>query len=400
MVYEFDAPARRSGYGSVKWDFIEAKTGVPDALPMWIADMDFPSPPEVTEALVDRARYPFYGYTARPDSYYRAVTDWFLTRYGWPVDREWIVPSSGVMESITIAIRALSSRGDGVVIQTPVYHPFRTAIERTGRMVVENPLRFRGGEYAPDFDDLRRRLAIDKPKVFLLCNPHNPVGRVFTREELETLGNLCLEFGVTVISDEIHADITYPGNTHIPFTAASTDFSRNSIVCTAPGKTFSLAGLSVSNVVIADRTLRLWYERESEAVGAKGFNVFGAVACEAAYRHGIPWLDAALAYIRANRDYAIARLADSIPRAIVVLPEGTYFLWIDLSFLGLGAKELERFLLRDAKLWLNQGYIFGTGGTGFVRMNIACARPTLVEALDRLERAIGEFSRNGYDPGL
>ena len=400
MPYDFDAPARRAGYGSVKWDFALEKTGVADALPMWVADMDFPSPPEVTEALVDRARYPFYGYTARPEGYYAAITDWFVTRHGWKVDREWIVHASGVIEAVTIAIRALSARGDGVVIQTPVYHPFRPAIERAGRRVVENPLRFRGGTYEPDFDDLRRKLVFERPKVFLLCNPHNPVGRVFTREELETLGNLCLEHGVTVISDEIHADIVYPGGTHVPFLTASTDFAGNAIVCTAPTKTFSLAGLSVSNIVIPDRTLRLWYEKERAAVGANGFNIFGAVACEAAYRHGARWLDAALAYIGDNRDYALARLASRVPGARVARPEGTYFLWVDLSFLGLGTKELERFLLKDAKLWFNQGYIFGTGGSGFVRVNIACPRSTLIEALDRLERAIAEFTRNGYDPGL
>lgn len=400
MDFGFDAPPRREGYNSVKWDYARKATGMTDVLPLWIADMDFPSPREVGEAVARRAEYPFFGYANRNDSYYEALMDWYVTRHGWRVEREWITHSSGVTNAIAIAIRVFTGRGDGVVIQSPVYHPFPRIIERSGRRVVNNPLKIRSGRYVPDFDDLRKKMVMDRPKAFLLCNPHNPVGRVFTREELETLGNICLEFGVIVISDEIHADIVYPGHAHVPFAQAALDFARISVVCTAPSKTFSLAGLATANIVIPDKTLRLWFDRESEAVGSHAFNTFSAVACEAAYRHGGPWLEAALAYIAGNRDYAIARLARNVPSARVTVPEGTYFLWVDLSALGLSPQSLERFLVERARLYFNQGYEFGKGGEGFVRVNIACARSTLEEALERLEHAVSDFARNGFDPGL
>lgn len=400
MDYGFDAPPRREGYSSVKWDHARRATGIQDILPLWIADMDFPSPKEVVEAIALRAAYPFFGYAKRDESYYEAVMEWFVARHGWRVEREWITHVNGVTGAIATAIRAFTARGDGVVIQSPVYHPFPKIIERAGRRVVDNPLRLRAGRYVPDFDDLRRKMVIDRPKALILCNPHNPVGRVFTREELETLGNICLEFGVIVVSDEIHAGIVYPGHAHVPFTQASLDFARISVVCTAPSKTFSLAGLATANIVIPDRTLRLWFDRESEAVGSHAFNLFGAVACEAAYRNGGPWLDAVLEYLAANIDHAIARLAKGVPSARVVAPEGTYFLWVDLSALGLSPRSLERFLIERARLYLNQGYEFGPGGEGFVRVNIACARSTLDAALDRLEEGVADFARKGFDPGL
>jgi len=282
MRYDFAQRLDRSHTHSIKWDFVEATTGVPDALPMWVADMDFETVPEIRDAVAARARHLNYGYTARSDEYYQAVIDWQARRHDWAIERSWITHSAGVVNAIHTVLRALVRKGEGVLIQPPVYHPFFHAIQRTGSRLVSNPLVLVDGRYQLDLADFAAKLATEKPKVFILCNPHNPVGRVFTREELLAMGNLCLAHGVTVISDEIHADLVYRGHRHWPLPRVSAAFEANTIVCTAASKTFNLAGLATSNIIIPNHGLRTAFDTAAEQAGIKSFNLFGSVACEAA----------------------------------------------------------------------------------------------------------------------
>lgn len=388
MTYDFDSQVDRTGTQSLKWDYVAATTGVPDALPMWVADMDFEALPEIREALAARARHPSYGYTQRSDSYYQAVIDWQARRHGWKVERPWITHSAGVVNALHTAIRALVRPGEGVLIQPPVYHPFFHTIRHCGARLVSSPLVAAGGRYLPDLADFAAKLKDEKPKVFILCNPHNPVGRVFTRDELLAMGNLCLEHGVTVISDEIHSDLVYRGPRHLPFPLVSEAFNANTIVCTAPSKTFNLAGLATSNIIIPDPALRAAFDGAAEAAGIKSFNIFGSVACEAAYRHGEAWLAQLLDYLEGNLEHARQYLAAHLPQLTAGKTEGTYFLWLDCRALGLQPQALERFMLERARLWFNQGSMFGPQGDGFVRINLACPRATLDEALSRLHQAV------------
>lgn len=388
MSYNFDLEIDRSGTQSVKWNFIKEHTGVEDALPLWVADMDFPVADEISEAIIKRASHPLYGYTTRPDSYYQAIIGWYSRRQDWVIEKKWITHSTGVINAIYTAVYALSETGDGVIIQTPVYHPFPKLILNTGRRIVENPLLYSNGRYSINFEDLKQKIKNEKVKILLLCNPHNPVGRVYTAGELKAIGEICLENGVRVISDEVHGDLVFLGFRHIPFVVASPESLHTSVICTAPSKTFNLAGLSTSNIIIPDDELRLRFDQANEKVGMKTFNLFGSVACEAAYTHGEKWLEEVLTYINANRIFATDFLREALPCIRIVDPEGTYFLWVNLSQLGLSPVKLEKFLLQGARLWFNQGFTFGTGGDGFVRINLACRRALLEEACGRLVRAI------------
>lgn len=387
--YDFDKPVNREGTFSAKWNYIKESVGVEDALPMWVADMDFETVPEVTEAIQTRALHGIYGYTARSPGYYEAVMDWHAKRHGWQTEQSWITHSAGVVNALFTAVRALTKPGDGVLIQPPVYHPFYRAISRNGCSAVLNPLTVREGKYAPDLEDMERKLAGGRVRLFILCNPHNPVGRVFTEDELRAMGELCLQYNVTVISDEIHCDLVFQPYRHIPFASLSPEFARNAIVCTAPSKTFNLAGLATSNIIIPNEELRSRFNQAGEDAALKSFNIFGAVACEAAYRHGGDWLDQLLAYLDGNRRYALEFIGERLPGLAAYNPEGTYFLWLDCRSLGLGNAELEQFMLREARLWFNQGHIFGAEGSGFVRINLATRRAVVEEALHRLELAAG-----------
>lgn len=391
-IYDFDTVVNREGTQSVKWNYAKEMTGVADVLPMWVADMDFETVPEIADAIRERAGHRIYGYTQRSPGYYEAVIDWYRDRYGWTVEKSWITHSAGVVNALFTAVKALTEPGDGVLIQPPVYHPFYKAISKNGGRTILNPLKADNGKYVPDLDDFEKKLSGGNVKLFLLCNPHNPVGRVFTREELEAMGRLCLEYGVKVVSDEIHSDLVLSPSRHIPFASLSPELAANTIVCTAPSKTFNLAGLSTSNIIIPDEGLRTLFNRTLEDSAQKSFNLFGAVACEAAYRHGGEWLDQLLGYLDGNRRFALEFFRERLPDLKVTEPEGMYFLWVDCRSLGLGNQELEQFLLREAGVWFNQGHIFGPGGEGFVRINIGCPR-TLVEAgLSRLAHAVNRLT--------
>ncbi|MCL6456599.1 MAG: pyridoxal phosphate-dependent aminotransferase [Gorillibacterium sp.] len=386
--FDFDQPISRENTNSAKWNYLLESVGVEDVLPMWVADMDFETVPEVKKALMERVQHGIYGYTARSQGYYEAIIDWNQKRNGWRVEKKWITHSTGVVNALYTTIRALTKPGDGVLVQPPVYHPFYRAISKNDCQAVLNPLKVVNNRYVPDLDDFEAKLKGGNVRLFILCNPHNPVGRVFTREELTAMGELCLQHDVIIVSDEIHSDLVYKPYRHIPFTTLSKELAQKTIVCTAPSKTFNLAGLSTSNIIIPNDDLRGQYDMACEQVAMKGLNIFGAVACEAAYRHGEVWLDQLMDYLDVNREYAVNFIQTKLPRLKVYNPEGTYFLWLDCSSLGLNNGQLEKFMLHKAKLWFNQGHIFGVEGNGFVRINIGCQRSTVEEALNRLEQAV------------
>ncbi|WP_438433372.1 MalY/PatB family protein [Gorillibacterium sp. sgz500922] len=386
--YDFDRVISRDGTHSLKWNYAKEMTGAEDVLPMWVADMDFETVPAVSEAIRERTRHGIYGYTRNSPTYYEAILDWNRRRHGWEAERDWIVQTNGVVNALYTAVRAFTEPGDGVLVQPPVYPPFYKAIQRKGRAVISNPLKPVGGRYELDLEDFEEKLKSGKVKLFLLCNPHNPVGRVFTREELTAMGELCLRHGVTVVSDEIHGDLVYRPNRHIPFAALSPELSAISVVCTAPSKTFNLAGLANSNIFIPDKALRRRFEEAADDTAQRSFNLFGAIASEAAYRQGEAWLEQLLPYLLGNLRFAADFLRERLPGLRVYEPEGTYFLWVDCRSLQLDNRRLERFLLHTAGLWFNQGYTFGSEGDGFIRINLACRRAIVEEAMSRLERAV------------
>lgn len=386
--FNFDEFISRENTNSVKWNFIKEHTGDGDVLPLWVADMDFETVPEIKDALNRRTLHGIYGYTARPDEYYRSLVNWIRKRHGWTIEKEWIRHSTGVVNALFNSIYALSSPGDGIIIQPPVYHPFRRAIDKSGRKAILNPLKHEDGKYYFDLEGLEKILKTEKAALLILCSPHNPVGRVYTKEELKQLGEISLKYGLKIISDEIHSDFIYKGHKFVPFASISGDFAQNSVTCTAPSKTFNLAGLSTSNIIIPNSSLREKYSDYCESISLKDFNIFGAIASQAAYEYGEPWLEELLVYLEGNKDFAVEYIEKNIPELKVTKPEGTYFLWVDFRELGFNKEELESFLLKNAKVWFNQGYIFGEEGEGFARINLACRRAVLREAVERIGSAV------------
>ena len=391
MRFDFDNVPDRRGMGSLKVDFAEAMGHAPDELPMWVADMDFPSPPAVVEAVCDYARRGYFGYSDATDGYFDAVLGWFERRHGIAYERGWLVKTPGVVFAINNAVLAFTDPGDAVLIQTPVYYPFSMAVELNGRKLVENELVYTPGaapEYTIDFDGFERQIVENDVKLFVLCSPHNPVGRVWTRDELAAMGEICRRRNVTVVSDEIHCDLVMPGHRHTPFLAACPDMAPETVVCTAPSKTFSLAGLCTSNIFIPDDSRRRRFVHQLMRIGSNSTNILGIVACRAAYETGGEWLDQAIAYIKGNVDFACAFLAERLPQLHMVELQGTYLVWMDMSSLGMPQLELDDFVQNKAKLWLDPGSMFGGKGGQFQRFNFACPRTTVEEALCRLERAI------------
>ena len=379
--FDFDLAISRRGTRSAKWQN-------PDLLPLWVADMDFESPPAVKDAIMERVSHNLYGYDQMPENYFDTLKGWFLKRQNFKIKEEWLAPTSGVVEALHLTIHALTLPGDAVLIQPPVYHPFARSILRSGRQLVNNPLRLTDGRYVIDPEDLDEKLSNPLVKLFVICNPHNPVGKVFTREELAEMGNLALKHNVPVVSDEIHGDLIMPGFRHIPFAAINEQFEQNSVICTAASKTFNLAGLRTSNIFIPNPKLRDQFVRFSQSLGLHGGTLFGFIACEAAYRGGEKWLDAVLDYINENSSFLKEYLAANIPDIKAFELQGTYLQWLDFRALGFDDTELENFLRGKAKLWLSQGYAFGKEGSGFVRINLATQRATLERALEQLSQAL------------
>lgn len=392
MKFDFDRIIDRTGTGSFKWDLADSIFKGEGLLPLWVADMDFASPPEVVAALEERARHGVFGYTAPMPEYFRAVADWFERRHGWQIAPDWIVAAPGVVPALNLLIQTFTEPGDGVIVQKPVYYPFMGAIKNNGRVIINNPLKLEDNYYRIDFDDLERKAANPRARMLILCSPHNPVGRLWTKEELKRVGEICIARDILVVSDEIHCDLTFRGYRHVPFGSLGSHFLMKSITCTAPSKTFNLAGLQTANLVIADSELRKRYNRTIECLGLKWPNLFGMEALIAAYRHGDDWLDQLMEYLGGNLAFLREFIAAKMPRVTVIEPEATYLVWLDFRDYGLDREALKRLIRDRARLALDDGYIFGSPeGDGFERINIACPRAILVKALDRMQKALSEL---------
>jgi cystathionine beta-lyase len=385
MNYDFDAVVNRRGTDSLKYDFARERGKPEGVLPLWVADMDFPAPQCVLDALVEKSRHGIFGYSETKNDYFDALYNWFASRFGWEIRPEWLVKTPGVVVAISAAIRALTNEGDAVLIQQPVYYPFTESVLVNNRKLIVNQLVYKDGKYTIGFADFKERIKKENVKLFILCSPHNPVGRVWTRDELIGIGDICAKHGVVVVSDEIHADFTYGGNKHHVFSAVKPEFADFTLTCTAPTKTFNLAGLQISNVFIPNAGLKRKFRAELIRSGYSQSNIMGIVACRAAYAGGARWLDGLLSYLAGNLDFLRAYLKN-IPRISLVEPEGTYLAWLDCSNLGFDDKTLDDLIVNRAGLWLDAGTIFGAGGSGFQRINIACPREVLKTALERLAR--------------
>jgi cystathionine beta-lyase len=387
VSYDFDSIIDRTSTHSLKWDTRRLPSDCKDALPLWVADMDFACPPEVVAAIQERAAHPIYGYTNRSHGYYQSFIAWMQRRNGWKLQKDWIVFSPGVVPALNLAVLAYTQPGDKIILQPPVYYPFVSAVLNNGRQLVENPLALDNGRYTMDFFDLENKID-SRTKLLILCSPHNPVGRVWRKEELERLVDICAKHDIVIISDEIHSDIILGTEVHYCTAAISEKAAEITVTLTAPNKTFNLAGLQIANVIIPNKRLRDAFANQAENIGLGLSNIFGMVAQEAAYEKAEPWLEALLAYLKGNYEFLKNFLAEHIP-AIKVLPlEGTYLPWLDCRAFGLGDTELHDFFLKKAKLWLDDGTMFGTGGSGFMRINIACPRAVLKQALKQLEAAV------------
>ena len=360
MKYDFDKQISRRGTGSYKWDSAESE----HVLPMWVADMDFRTAPAIVDALRRRVEHGIFGYTRVPDSYYEAVTGWFAQRHGWMIDREWIIYTSGVVPAVSAIIKALTVPGDKVLVQTPVYNCFFSSIRNNGCEMVSSPLRFADNTYTIEYEDLERKAADPKVKVMLLCNPHNPAGRVWRHEELVRIGEICIRHGVTVVSDEIHCELVFPEHRYTPFASVSEDFLRHSVTCISPSKAFNIAGLQIANIVCADAGCRAKIDRAINDNEVCDVNPFGVIATQAAYNEGEEWLDQLIEYLHANYLYMREFCREHLPEFPVTVLEGTYLVWMDCRKLCMSSEELERRLVAEAGLWLNAGTVYGAEGEG------------------------------------
>ena len=388
MRYNFDTIHYRKNTNSLKYDFAKERGKSDDLIPLWVADMDFRAPDEVITVLKEKAEHGIFGYSEPKEDYFEALENWFSTRHGWNVDGRRFVQTCGVVFAISALIRTITNVGDAVLICQPVYYPFAQTIIDNNRKLIVSELKNENGYYTVDYADFEKKIKENHVKLFVLCNPHNPVGRVWTREELTRLGSICLENGVFVISDEIHCDFTYEGNTHTVFATLGREFEENCAVCTAPTKTFNLAGLHISNTFIYDDQLRKRFVKELGAQGYSQSNVMGLVACQAAYTYGAEWLDELKAYLTDNLSFVREYLKDNIPDIRLIEPQGTYLIWLDCRCLRLTDRELKALIQDEAKLWTDDGCIFGAGGFGYERINIACPRSLLKAALENLKHAV------------
>jgi cysteine-S-conjugate beta-lyase len=395
MKYDFDTLCDRKQSGCAKWCAVKSIFGSEDVIPMWVADMDFPTAPPIVEALKKRAEHPFYSYTFAPPSLTEAVVDRVKRKFNWKIEPEWVMYTPGVVAALHIAVRALTHPGDEIILQEPVYYPFFGAVTGSGCQIAHNNLKFTRGQYKMDLADLESKLrpaagarsGHSRAKAIILCNPQNPIGRVWSREELKRLGEIVIGHGAAVISDEIHCELLFKGFHHTPFGSISEEFAQNSIVCMAPSKTFNLPGLQASSIIIPNKKLR---ESFSDALAGviHGLNIFGMTAMEAAYRHGDEWLEQLLDYLQGNLEITMSYFNERIPKIKVIKPQGTYLLWLDCRALGLDDLALQKFMREKARVGFDDGFVFGNGGSGFERMNIACPRSLLLEALGRIEGAV------------
>ena len=384
MKYNFDEVLSRSGSDSIKWD--EAPFG--EVLPMWIADMDFKSAPAILNALQKRVDHGIFGYTEIPDAFYEAITRWWKRRYDFNLDKEWLIPVSGVIPALSAAIQSLSKKGDHVLVQSPVYNHFYSSIENNGRIAVDNNLLYHNGKYSIDFEDLAQKAADPKAKILIISNPHNPVGRVWTKEELQHVGNICLEHNVVIISDEIHADLVFEVHIHIPFASLGEKYSLNSVTLSSPTKSFNFAGLQVGYFFTQNEQFRKAIQSSFKLMGVELLNLFGITALIAAYEESEQWIDALKEYLQDNYLFLTQFINSNLPQIKVTPLEATYLVWLDCTALGKTADELSHQLLEEQKLWINSGTMYGAAGEGFLRINIATPKVLLQTGLEKLLKGL------------
>lgn len=383
MKYHFDEIVLRRGSNSYKWDTAKEE-GI---LPMWVADMDFRTAPPIIDALAKRVQHGIFGYTKVPQAYYDATISWFGRRHNFSIDKDWILFTSGVVPALSAIIKALTKSGDKVLLQTPVYNCFFSSIRNDECEIVANELIYEDGTYTIDFDDLEQKASDPKVKAMLLCNPHNPVGRVWTKEELVRIGDICLRNNVIIVSDEIHCDLVYDGYTHIPFASISEAFLQNSVTCIAPTKTFNLAGIQVANIVVADEEIRKKIDKALNINEVCEINAFAVEALIAAYNEGEEWLEELKTYLHENYVLLTNFFKEYLPHLPVIKLEATYLVWVDCSALGLRSKEIVNQLILNEKLWVNEGTMYGKAGEGFIRINIATQRERLISGLEKIKNS-------------
>jgi len=387
MSYNFDEVINRKGTSCLKYDFSVERGYPKDVLPFWVADMDFRTASCVIEELQKRVTHGIFGYTDPGADYRAAVWNWMREQHGWTPAEGSLTITPGVVFALGMAVQSFTAPGDAVLIQQPVYYPFSSIILGNDRQLVNSPLVLKDGHYEIDFVDFEQKLTQHRVKLFLLCNPHNPAGRVYTRAELQKMALICYQHGVTIVSDEIHSDFVRDGHTHTVIASISKEIAQHVITCTAPSKTFNLAGLQISNIFIENEQLRKKFRATIDHAGYSQPNALGLFAAQAAYEKGLPWLNELKAYLEANYQRTKAFLAKELPKVTLIEPEGTYLLWLDFRAYGLTAKELDDIIVHDAGLWLDSGHIFGKDGEGFERLNIACPWSTLETGLQKLAAA-------------
>jgi len=390
MKFDFDETLNRENTNSVKFDLREKLFGRHDIIPMWVADMDFKVPPPVAEAIQQRAHHEIYGYSIRPESFYESAVSWMKRRHGWTIDRSWLTFTPGIVPGFNLAIMALTKPGDKIMIQPPVYFPFFHGIRKNNREVIENRLILKNGRYHIDFDDFEKQLK-EGVRMFILSNPHNPGGSVWTYDELKRMGELCTYYGATIIADEIHCDIVFPGHHYVPMASVSDEVAEHTITFIAPSKTFNIAGLATSVGIISNKALREAFNEMLERTHVANGNLFGTVALEAAYNQGDQWLDELLRYLMGNLDLVEQFTRDRLPGVDLVRPEGTYLAWLDCRDLPVEKQQLNRFMIDKAHVGMNDGASFGQNGEGFQRLNFGCPRHRLKTALTQIEQAVKQL---------
>ena len=387
MRWNFDESASREGTNCVKYDLRKEVFGRSDVIPMWVADMDFLSPPFISDAVLSRAAHKVYGYSFRPEGYYKSIIDWNIRRHAWTIDKESIIFCPGVVPALNFCTLTFTEPDDCIIIQPPVYFPFFPAVDSHGRTLIMNQLIESDGLWKMDFDDIREKMK-QHPAMIIISNPHNPAGRAWRKEELSELVSICYDNNVVILSDEIHCDLVLPRYKHIPVATISNKAEEITVTCIAPSKTFNLAGLSTASVIIPNPELRTKFSSFTEKLHVSGGNLFGTVASEAAYRYGDEWLDELLLYLEGNSNLVIEYCRDAIPGIIPVRPEATYLMWLDCRGLGMSGKDLMDFFVNRAGVGMNEGSTFGPGGEGFMRMNIGCPRSTVLKALGQIRSAV------------
>ena len=390
MEYNFDEIIPREETDCFKYDYRKEYFGTSEVIPMWVADMDFKTPDFVMAAIRKRAGHEILGYSIRSDGFYSSAIDWFSHRQQWMIEKDWLLFTPGVVPALSFAVNAFSEPGDKIILQPPVYHPFFHVIKGNGREIIENPLRFVNGRYSMDLYQLAAQLD-KKVRMILISHPHNPVGRLWQKEELRDLASLCMENNIIMVSDEIHSDLILPGHKHTPLASISEEIAGMTITSVAPSKTFNLAGMSTSLAVISNERLRRRFSSQLERAHLWTGNIFGNIALETAYREGDDWLNQLIMYLSGNVEYLKSFLVKELPQIRLIEPEATYLMWLDMSALGMNDEELKKFMIEKARLGCNDGPSFGTGGSGFQRMNVACPRAVLKKALEQLKEAIDQL---------